>query len=408
MKPIDQQARRRFLGRLMQWSGATALTLSGAPLWADERVIVTAIRVAGSGDNARVVFDLSAPVEHSLFTLNAPDRVVLDLKQAQMQADPVDANSGLLKGIRYAARDANDLRVVLDLSNAAAPKSFMLVPQGSAGHRLVIDLNASGVQKAVPVITASVNESRLRDVVVAIDAGHGGKDPGAVGKRGTREKDIVLSIARKLKARIDSQPGMQAVLIRDGDYYLKLQERVSRAARADADMFISVHADASPNRRARGSSVYVLSRNGATSKEAALLAEAENKALGVPFAGLDLAAIANNDPVLAEVIVDLGKTATMEASVDLASVMLNELDSVGNVRSRRVERAGFAVLKSLNIPSVLVETAFISNPSEEKTLRTRQHQDKLASALLSGVKGYFNHNPVPGSRLAQLGSTRSS
>ena len=246
-------------------------------------VQVNGVRMWPAPDNTRLVFDLSAPVEHSLFTLKAPDRVVIDLKNARFanELPHFTFDETLLKGVRYANRDKQQLRVVLDLKRGVSPKSFVLKPHQDYGHRLVIDLydkSQKEIKKTVPVPVKKSGKVRQRDVIIAIDAGHGGEDPGAIGRRGTREKDVVLAIARKLQALIKNQRGMKPVMIRGGDYYVSLGDRVKKARRANADMFISIHADAFKNRRARGSSVFVLSTSGASSETARILAESENNA----------------------------------------------------------------------------------------------------------------------------------
>ena len=230
----------------------------------------------------------------------------------------------------------------------------------------------------------------MRDVVVAIDAGHGGKDPGAIGRRGTREKDIVLSISKRLKNLIDQEPGMKAVMVRNRDIFIPLRSRIRRASELNADVFLSIHADAAVNRRAKGSSVYVLSQGGASSEAARILAKRENESDKIGGVSLE-----DKDDVLKSVLVDLSQTATIDASIDLAEDILGELSKVGNVLRDEVEQAGFAVLKSPDIPSVLIETAFISNPAEEKRLKTAGHQQKLALAILKGLRKYSkDHVPA--------------
>jgi N-acetylmuramoyl-L-alanine amidase len=239
---------------------------------------------------------------------------------------------------------------------------------------------------------------RGRNVVVALDAGHGGKDPGAVGRHGTREKDVVLQIARRLKARIDREPGMEAYLTRDGDYFVPLRERIERARRQRADLFVSIHADAFKNRQARGSSVYVLSPRGATDEAARWLAARENAADLVGGVSLD-----DKDAMLASVLLDLSQTAAIDASVNVADQVLSRLGTVGRLHRSTVGRAGFLVLKSPDIPSILVETAFISNPDEEAQLKNARHQEALAGAIVDGIRAYFYDNPPPGTLLAMEG-----
>ncbi len=400
-KPTYDQIRRAFLRRLLQVSGVTVAGLASPWTYAAETTVVKGVRLAASNGVTRVVFDLSDSVEHSIFTLHEPERVVVDLKKALVrdELDLFTLPKSSVKAIRHAQRNLTDLRVVLDLKGEAQPRSFLLRPdpETGSGYRLVVDLHEAGKGELEPVITAQQATQRLRDVVVAIDAGHGGKDPGAVGKRGTKEKDIVLAVARKLEAMIKKEKGMRPVMIRNGDRFMKLRDRIKKAHDHKADLFISIHADASPDKRTRGSSVYVLSQNGASSEFARILAERENSADLVGGVSLD-----DKDELLASVLLDLSQSATIEASMDLAGDVMNELKRIGRLRRERIEQAGFAVLKSPDIPSVLVETAFISNPSEEKKLRTKAHQKKLAEAMMRGIRGYFRDNAPPGTHLAAL------
>jgi len=309
----------------------------------------------------------------------------------------------VVKGLRSGSRNKGDLRLVLDLVSPVKPKSFVLKPNDQYGHRLVIDLfNAGKVKKREPkTVKAVTRPTKLRDLVIAVDAGHGGDDPGARGRKGTREKDVVLGIARKLAAKINKEPGMKAVLVRDGDYYIGLRKRIDKARKHRADLFISIHADAFRDRRVHGSSVYVLSRRGASSEMARWLAARENAADLVGGVSLD-----DKDDLLAEVLLDLAQTATLETSTGAASNVLSELKRLGKVHKRQVQHAGFVVLKSPDIPSMLVETAFISNPSEENRLRSRKHQQKVANAIFKGVRRYFVSNPPVGTRLAKQSPRR--
>jgi N-acetylmuramoyl-L-alanine amidase len=286
----------------------------------------------------------------------------------------------------------------VDLSEPATPRSFFVEPAGALGHRLVIDLTPgkSGSPAALtPVKSAAAGQGR--DIVVAIDAGHGGTDPGAMGRSGTREKDVTLAIARRLKERIDNEPGMRAILTREGDYFLPHRERIKRARDRQADMFISVHADAFHDRTVAGSSVYVLSARGASDEASRWLAERENAADLIGGVTLE-----DKDDVLASVLLDLSQGASMSASMEAADNVLHELYNVGNVKRKTVQQARFLVLKSPDIPSMLVETAFISNPSEESRLKNPRHQQRLAEAIHAGVRSYFYRNPPPGTRVSQL------
>lgn len=361
---------------------------------------VKSVRMWPAPDNTRLVFDTTGPVEHSLFYLKNPDRLVIDIKGAQLDAstDKLDYSKSLLSGIRSAQRNGKDLRVVLDLKGTVKPKSFVLRPNEEYGHRLVIDLHDSAKKSALTHTTVKSLSSmrKARDVVIAIDAGHGGDDPGAVGPNGVKEKDVVLAIARKLKSLVDREPGMRAVMIRDGDYFVGLKKRVKLARETHrADFFISIHADSFRDHRARGSSVYTLSSGGATSEQARMLAEKENASDLIGGVSLD-----DKDDLLASVLLDLSQTATIEVSTDVASRVLSGLKDVGKLHKRKVEQAGFRVLKSPDLPSILVETAFISNPSEERKLKSSSHQQKLALAVMGGVRGYFKQNPPPGTVLA--------
>ncbi|MEJ2141524.1 MAG: N-acetylmuramoyl-L-alanine amidase [Gammaproteobacteria bacterium] len=365
-------------------------------------VEVKSVRMWPAPDNTRLVFDLTAPVEHTLFTLKAPDRVVIDMKNAHFANDlpQFSYDDTLLKGVRYANRNGKQLRVVLDLKRGVSPKSFVLKPHQNYGHRLVIDLydkneNERTVKKTISVTGSHSGKGKPRDVIIAIDAGHGGEDPGAIGRRGTREKDVVLAIARKLNALIKNQRGMRPVMIRGGDYYVSLNDRVKRARKHDADMFISIHADAFKNHRARGSSVFVLSTRGASSETARILAESENNADLIGGVSLH-----DKDELLQKVLVDMVQTATIEDSHIVANKVLHGIKGVNRLHKSHVEQAGFKVLKTPGIPSILVETAFISNPEEERKLRSPRHQMAMAQAIMKGVRAYFRSNAPQGTILA--------
>lgn len=362
---------------------------------------VLGLRMWPAPDNTRLVFDVSAPVEHTLFVLKNPDRLVIDLKDTRMDKPLVglDLGPSLLRDIRSAPRNGSDLRVVLDLKGAVRPKSFVLRPNEEYGHRLVIDLydsqaEASASAESRPAAPVPAPNTP-REIVIAIDAGHGGEDPGAIGSRGTREKEVTLAIAQKLKALVAREPGMRPVMIRDGDYFIPLKRRVEMAREKGADLFISIHADSFPDKRARGASVYTLSSRGASSEHARLLADKENASDVIGGVSLD-----DKDDLLASVLLDLSLTGTMEASTDVAGRILSGLRQVGHVHRNRIEQAGFRVLKSPNVPSILVETAFISNPQEERKLRDPEHQYALARAVMDGARTYFRQNPPPGTLLA--------
>jgi len=371
---------------------AAALHVQGTRLWA-------------APDSTRVVFDISGPVEHRLFTLKNPNRLVIDLSNAVVD-DKVKqtlTRGGVVKQLRSGSRNQKDLRLVLDLKGPVKPRSFVLKPNEQYGHRLVIDLfGADAAGKSVPKkVKASSKPKQFRDLVIAIDAGHGGEDSGARGRKGTREKDVVLAIARRLAALVEKEPGMKPVLIRDGDYYVGLRKRIEKARKVRADLLISIHADAFRDRRVQGSSVYVISRRGASSEMARWLAARENAADLIGGVSLD-----DKDDLLAEVLLDLAQSATLEVSNQVADNVLAEMKHVGKRHKTRVQRAGFVVLKSPDIPSLLVETAFISNSSEEKRLRSSKHQQRVAGAIMKGVRSYFVANPPVGTRLAQADSRK--
>jgi N-acetylmuramoyl-L-alanine amidase len=374
------------------------LLLVSAATWA-EPVTVQHLRVWRAPDHTRIVFDLSGPLEHRLFTLQDPHRIVVDMDNARLQEPLKDVDTGgpLLGAVRVGQPEEGPLRIVLDLKAEARPRSFVLTPAGPYGHRLVIDLHdvkSAEEEKAGPeVITRTPPLIRpvARERIVAIDAGHGGEDPGAIGRRyRTFEKNVTLAIARELARLVAREPGMRPVLIRDGDYYVGLKQRFEKARRMRADVFVSIHADAVPSRRAYGSSVYVLSEKGASNAMARLLADKENASDLIGGVSLN-----DKDDMLAQVLLDLSHNKTMQDSQGLAQDILAELRGVGPVHMHRVAQAGFAVLKSPDIPSVLVETAFISNPSEEKKLRTPAFQQKLAGSLFRGIKRHLARSPVP-------------
>lgn len=357
--------------------------LALAAFAADADTLLQEVRVWAAPERTRVVFDLDAAPEHRIFTLNDPPRVVIDLRdtRATDAFETAMEGKGQVRRIRGGIRGGDDLRVVLDLDRSIPPKSFALAPEGAYGHRLVIDIEERG-SGARPAATE--RQYRNRELVVAVDAGHGGEDPGAIGPNGTREKDIVFQIARRLAAMIDERPGMRAVMVRDGDYYIGLRERVEKAREAQADLFVSLHADAFRDHRARGASVYTLSRNGASSEHARWLAERENAADLI--GGVSLR---DKDDDLASFMLDLSQGASIEASLDVGGRVLANLDGIARLHKDEVQQAGFLVLKSPDIPSILVETAFISNPDEERRLRDSGYQRQLAGAILEGVDGYL-------------------
>jgi len=359
---------------------------------------ISAFRVWTDPEKTRAVLDLSESAEYRLFTLQDPNRVVIDIDDAQVRQalDLKSDHAGVIGSVRHGAPENNTLRVVFDLNSTAKIKSFLLEPTAQYGYRLVIDLYPeNGSTKAVPIKQLAGLQDTERKVVVAIDPGHGGEDPGALGPNRTREKDVVLAISRELKKAIDAQPGMQAVLVRDGDYYVALRDRYEKARKHRADLFVSIHADAFTKSSVSGSSVFVLSSRGASSEFARLMADNENSADLV--GGVTLG---DKDEMLASVLLDLSQSATLEASNLVAGTVFNSMRSAGKTHKHTVEHANFMVLKSPDVPSILVETAFISNPAEEKRLRDPAWQKKMADAIAGGVQDYFYLSPPPGTWIA--------
>lgn len=370
------------------------LLLAVIPALSSAATTIKNMRIWTEEGRTRIVFDLNKPAEHSIFTLRGPDRLVVDLKDSRLsnglQKMPA---GGAIDGIRTGLRANGQLRVVLDLNQAVRSRSFSAGPNKQYGDRLVIDLHQEGNLRAVK--RAAEEYVAGRDVIIAVDPGHGGKDPGAIGRARTREKDVALAVAKRLAARIDAEPGMKAILVRSGDYYVDHRERMEIARRQKADLFVSVHADAVVDRRARGASVYILSTKGASNEAAKRLAQRENASEQV--GGVSLS---DKDEVLASVLLDLSQNAALSASLDAGEAVINQLARVGTVHKRKVQKADFMVLKSPDVPSILVETAYISNPDEEKKLKSRQHQENLSGAILAGIRSYFHANPPPNTQLA--------
>mgnify|MGYP001055418711 FL=1 len=409
------------------WISLFALlgVLAGVAASAAAPVKLTDVRLWSGPEGTRLVLDLSALPRHEVFTIENPDRVVVDLANTQLaMRKDLPAGQGPVKGVRSGPQAGGGLRIVLDLSAQHAVKTFAVAPDGSAGHRLVVELPGAAPVGPVPtakqvlaassaaiardaapiddpVKTLSVAAGKQRDLVIAIDAGHGGQDPGAIGRGGTREKDVTLAIARKLAAAIDAEDGMRAKLIRDGDYFISLRGRARKARELGADMFISVHADSVPNRSVSGSSVYVLSLRGASDEASRWLAERENAADLMGGVSLD-----DKNDVLASVLLDVTQKEAVSNSVEAADAVLASLRRVGSVHGPRVKHAGFMVLKSPDIPSMLVETAFISNATDERRLRDSAHQQRIARAIHAGVRDYFYEKPPPGTKIAALAAAR--
>ncbi|WP_144393918.1 N-acetylmuramoyl-L-alanine amidase [Pleionea sediminis] len=363
---------------------------------------IKGMRFWQSPDSTRVVLDLSDPAEHTIFTLSNPERLVIDVAKSELNFDPAELNitSNLVQHVRASESD-DSVRVVLDLKKSSQFKYFTLNPFQNYGHRLVVDLIDES-QRDEPVKPKVKTVTGKRDIVVAIDAGHGGEDPGAVGPKGTLEKDIALKVAKQLADMVDKEPGMKALLVRKGDYFVSLRKRTQIARQHQADIFISIHADGFHDKRAKGASVWVVSPKGAQSEMGRWLEQRENESdlLG----GVE--SLSNKDPLLAQVLLDLSTTYSVGASIDAAAEVHNHLAlSVPKMHKKRVERAGFVVLKMPDIPAMLVEMAFISNPSEEKLLNKYNHRKKLASSVFKGLKSYFRKNPPDGTLFA---STKQS
>jgi N-acetylmuramoyl-L-alanine amidase len=434
------------LGRrqLLRYAGAT-LILSVSPLAGAvaRRASVLAVRVWPAADYTRVTLECDSPLKYSHFTVENPDRLVVDIEGVEFNgvleslAGKVGSDDPNIKLLRAGRYKPGVVRLVMELKGKVNPQVFELQPVGDYGHRLVLDvypllspdplmaliegrkdaveplkldseLRGDDVKKIDPSPEApEVRTTRKSDkpivdrmVTITLDPGHGGEDPGAIGRGGSYEKNVTLQVARRLKALIDAEPNMRAVLTRDGDFFVPLHVRVQKARRVQSDLFLSIHADAWIKPDARGSSVFVLSERGATSTQARLLAQKENDADLI--GGVNLAA--TRDRFLARTLLDLSQTATINDSLKLGKYLLGELGTVNSLHKRNVEQAGFAVLKAPDIPSALIETAFISNPEEERRLNDDDYQAKLAMALVRGIRQYFvRHPPGPKSRLAKLG-----
>ncbi len=383
------------------------------PLQAFAMTQINSVRLWRAPDNTRLVFDLSGPVQHKVFTLSAPDRIVIDIEKTKLSTElnGLTGNKSPITQVRTGQREADELRIVLDLSEQVSPKSFTLTPNQKYGHRLVVDLFDKTSSKNQPPQKAATNSiatpklsslpsSAKKDIVIAIDAGHGGEDPGAIGPGGIREKDVVLKIAKELQQQINAEKGFRAELVRTGDYFIPLRRRTDIARKKGADLFVSIHADAALRSSAFGASVYALSDSGATSETARWLADSENRSDLIGGAGhvkLD-----DKDAVLAGVLLDLSMTASLSSSLDVGQKVLSNMGRITPLFKKRVEQAGFMVLKSPDMPSILVETGFISNPNESRKLSTRSHQQALARSIHSGIRQFFQENPPPGSYVAWL------
>jgi N-acetylmuramoyl-L-alanine amidase len=405
-------ARRRALSALLL--PAALLPLSARALPAR----VASARIWPASEYTRLILEGPVAIGHRMIALRDPPRVVLDLEAVELSAELqrlpslVAASDPYIARIRLGRQPQEVLRVVLDLREEVKTELFALAPVAAFGHRVVLDLyplapidplmallqegrgeapgpvpaeparGDSGAQEAKP------GPARRRRITIALDPGHGGEDPGAIGPRGTQEKHVVLAIARKMKTMLDAEPGMRTMLTRDDDYYVPLAARVEKARRVQADLLVSIHADAFTVATARGSSVFALSERGATSAAAKWLAQRENAADLIGGVNLDV-----GDPVLARTLLDLSQRAQIADSLKAGRHVLGGIGSINPLHKREVEQAGFAVLKAPDIPSILVETAFISNPDEELRLRSDRHQARFAESMCDGIKGYFAGNP---------------
>jgi N-acetylmuramoyl-L-alanine amidase len=380
--------------------GAFATQIRNARLWR-------------SDDKLRLVFDLSGPVQYKTFSLTSPERVIIDLSGAGLSGDFSQLalkNSGITS-IRSGHFGKSDTRIVLDLASPMQLNSFLLPPQDGQGHRLVLDLTSAThaprqiAAQPAPLVAPVDKAHPKRDIIVVVDPGHGGKDPGAIGSKGQREKDVVLSIAQLLAKRLKREKGFDVKLVRNDDFFVPLRKRVDIARQHKADMFISVHADAAPRLTASGASVYALSEGGATSATARCMAQREN---GADLLGATtLLNLKDKDPMLAGVILDMSMNATIASSLQLGSSVLGSLQSITTLHQKRVEQAGFAVLKSPDVPSILVETGFISNTQDAQRLVTARHQQAVADGLFDGLKKYFEKNPPMNSYMAWVQEQKS-
>ncbi|MEO8485538.1 MAG: N-acetylmuramoyl-L-alanine amidase [Betaproteobacteria bacterium] len=403
--------------RALAWALMPAAQLLAPGAWAQAARIASA-RVWPASEYTRVILESPAPLAWQMLALKDPDRVVLDLEgvdagaefaQVAQRIRPGDPH---LSGVRWGRKSPTALRIVFDVKPGLVAQVFALKPVAEFGHRLVVDLipttppdplmallDTDRVKPATPVAPAadarvaeSVATPQRRDaarrIVVAIDPGHGGEDPGAIGPKGTYEKHVALAISRRLRSALDATPNLRAVLTRDDDYFVPLATRVQKARRAQADLFVSIHADAFRESRARGSSVFALSEHGATSAAARWLAQKENDADLIGGVNLDV-----RDPVLARTLLDLSQSAQINDSLKAGRQVLAELGEMNTLHKRDVEQAGFAVLKAPDVPSILVETAFISNPDEEQKLRDPRQQGRYADSIADGIRRYFSRNP---------------
>jgi len=367
-----------------------------------QAAVVESVRSYRAPEYTRLVFDLSAEVKHEIFTLDNPGRIVVDLSDVSLNADfsSLDIANTPITNIRSAPRNTNDARVVFDLKNKVQPRSFLLEPNDQYGNRLVIDFYDPGISTVKPVVRRSSDEiaNDKRDIVVAISAGHGGEDPGAIGVKRLQEKKVTLAISREIEKQINSTPGYRAVMGRDGDYGMTLGQRTRIAHQNNADFFIAIHADSYKSSSARGTTVYALSQRGATSQQARLLAEKENAADLI--GGVGTVKLADMDEDLRSVLIDLSMTASIAASLEAGNKIIYSLGQVTRMRRTNVEQANFVVLRSADIPSLLVESGYITNPTDASNLDSSAWRKRFAGAIVNGITGYFYDTPPRGTYIA--------
>lgn len=375
---------------------ACAAVMAAAP--AADSSTVKAVRIWGGPDSTRVIFELSGPVEYQLFQLSKPDRVVIDLDNGDFgKGVGAKPGKGVVKDMRI-GHFQGKARIVLDLDQQAHPKSFLLNPTKQYGYRLIVDLGTPDGKpsRIVQTIDQDIAHGQPRPVVIAVDPGHGGDDPGAHGRGGTLEKNVTLEIGKDLAKLIDAQPGMHAVLTRTGDYYVPLEKRFQIAREHKADLFVSIHANSCPDHcDARGASVWVLSTHGKQSEAGKWLAKSENASDLIGGVSLD-----DKSHMLASVLLDLSQGASMHAAHEVGADVLTALGKIGPLYRNTVQGANFVVLRSPDVPSILVETAFISSRQDEHRLDSSSDREQLADAILTGVKRYFETTPPPGTWLA--------
>lgn len=375
--------------------------------WASAAV-VESMRTYRSPEYTRLVFDLDSRLEHRVFTLENPDRVVIDLIGSELRGSLADSDIAdtPISSVRSAPRNEGDVRVVFDLHHKVQPRSFLLEKNDQYGDRLIVDLYDAAAAAAQPVsnptpVAAAIETAAAtnnRDIVIAISAGHGGDDPGAIGVNRLMEKRVVLAISREVEARINAIPGFRAVMIRDGDYYVGLREQIDIAHSHNADLFIAIHADAHSNSSAQGSTIYALSHNGATSEQAERLAEKENSADLI--GGVGTVSLRDKDAVLASVLLDMSMTATLQTSLEIGNNLIGSLGNVIRMRRTNVEQAAFVVLKSADIPSLLVESGYVTNPNDAKNLDSPVWRQRFAGALVDGITSWFHDRPPRGTWVA--------